>query len=329
MEGDVPMTEESRSAGDAAEEREREDHDQRFKEMLREFIAKFFELFFPHWAARFDFTQIEWLMQEVFTDPPTGTRLILDLVAKLPVREEIQLGPTEPRVQMALIHIEVEAPDSVARLRKRVKQYYDQLRRDHDLPVLPIGLYLNVALDGIGWDVYTETFWGEDIVTFRYPYIGLPGLDAETYVQGENLLGVALSVLMKVAEEKRVKLVAEALRRIAESDETDHHRYILAECVQAYSGLDPARWEELQRELTTNPRYERAMTITKTYFDRGREEGQLRERRALLTGFLEKRLGPLTPDVRDKIERLTFDELGSVWDQALDGKSLKELGLEE
>src|SRR5262249_25504748 len=143
-----------------AEEREREDHDQRFKEMLREFIAQFFELFFPEWAARFDFTRIEWLMQEVFTDPPTGKRLFLDLVAKLPVREEIQLGPTESRELVALIHIEVEAPDSVARLRKRVKQYYDQLRRDHNLPVLPIGLYLSVALDGIGWDRYPEGFSG-------------------------------------------------------------------------------------------------------------------------------------------------------------------------
>jgi hypothetical protein len=27
------------------------------------------------------------------------------------------------------------------------------------LPVLPIGLFLRVGLDGIGWDAYEEHFW--------------------------------------------------------------------------------------------------------------------------------------------------------------------------
>lgn len=57
-----------------------EDHDQRFKVLLREFFAEFFQLFFPDWAARFDFTQVLWLDKEVFTDPPQGQRRYLDLI---------------------------------------------------------------------------------------------------------------------------------------------------------------------------------------------------------------------------------------------------------
>ena len=38
-------------------------------------------------------------------------------------------------------------------------EYYVQLRRDTGLPVLPIGLFLRVGLDGIGWDAYEEHFW--------------------------------------------------------------------------------------------------------------------------------------------------------------------------
>jgi hypothetical protein len=41
------------------------DHDQRFKELLREFFADFLHLFFADWAKRFDLTRIDWLDQEL------------------------------------------------------------------------------------------------------------------------------------------------------------------------------------------------------------------------------------------------------------------------
>ena len=63
-----------------------DDHDQRFKTLLREFLPEFFELFFADWAARFDFAGTEWLEQEAFLDPPGGEKRILDLVAKVPTR---------------------------------------------------------------------------------------------------------------------------------------------------------------------------------------------------------------------------------------------------
>ena len=63
-----------------------DDHDQRFKSLLKAFFAEFFQVFFPAWADRFDFSRVDWLEQEVFTDPPRGQRRCLDLVARLPLR---------------------------------------------------------------------------------------------------------------------------------------------------------------------------------------------------------------------------------------------------
>jgi hypothetical protein len=57
--------------------------------------------------------------------------------------------------------------------------YYVQLRRDTQLPVLPIGLFLRVGLDGIGWDAYEENFWEHRLLRFEYAYVGLPALEAE------------------------------------------------------------------------------------------------------------------------------------------------------
>ena len=116
-----------------------EDHDQRFKKLVREFFRELFLLFFPQWAGQFDFAQVVWLDKEVFTDAPRGESRAMDLVAKLPTRK----GPSVKGKKnwLALIHIEVEARDSVAPLRRRMYEYYHELRHNHSLQVLPIALY--------------------------------------------------------------------------------------------------------------------------------------------------------------------------------------------
>ena len=64
----------------------RQDHDQQFKTLIREFLREFIRLFFPDWYERFDFDNIEWLDKEIFLDPPRGETRNLDLVAKVPVQ---------------------------------------------------------------------------------------------------------------------------------------------------------------------------------------------------------------------------------------------------
>src|SRR5262245_41855527 len=169
-------------------------HDQRFKVLLQEFFAEFIQLFFTDWADRFDFGEVEWLNAEVFADTPQGERRYLDLVAKVKVRQVLPAQrPGQGERWIALLHVEIESEDKVAPLRPRVFDYYWILQERYGLPVLPIGLYLRVGLQGIGWDVYEQRFWERRLLRFEYPYIGLPALDAEQYVNGDNLLGVALA----------------------------------------------------------------------------------------------------------------------------------------
>src|SRR5215471_1343460 len=105
------------------------DHDQRFKLLIQEFFAEFLRLFFPAWADRFDFGQVEWLQQEAFLDPPQGQRRAIDLVAKLHARRPVTPGqaPAGEQVWLALVHIEVEHRDTVAPLRASMFDYYKQL----------------------------------------------------------------------------------------------------------------------------------------------------------------------------------------------------------
>ena len=69
------------------------DHDQRLKVLLKEFFEAFFLCFFPAWAARFEFLEIDWLDKEVFLAPPQGERRQLDLVARLPAAARRAAAP--------------------------------------------------------------------------------------------------------------------------------------------------------------------------------------------------------------------------------------------
>ena len=216
---------------------------------------------------------IDWLDKELFLAPPQGEKRQLDLVARLRLRP----GAPPPRAGVtdlvALVHVELESRASTLAFRPRMFEYYIQLRRDTGLPVLPIALFLHVGLDGIGWDAYEEHFWEQRIVRFEYAYVGLPALDGEQYATGENLLGVALSALMRLPADRRAELYAEGLKRIAGSGENDFRQFLLAECLEAYAELDEAQKERLQALLHTEA-YHEVEPLMKTTYERGIERHQ-------------------------------------------------------
>ena len=304
------------------------DHDQRFKSLLTAFFAEFFQVFFPAWADRFGFSRVDWLEQEVFTDPPRAERRSLDLVARLPLRPGIPhpaSAPGEPTdCWLTLIHVEIESRDTVAPLRPRMFSYHEQLCRRHGLPVLPIALYLRVGLDEIGWDVYEETYWDHRLLSFTYAYVGLPGLDGDKYVAGEHLLGVAMTTLMRVPAARRAEVHAEALRRLAEARENDYRRYLLLDCLEADATLDEAQAQELG-ELLRTERYQGAQAMAMTTFERGLQQGQ----RTTLERQLEARFGPLSPGAEQRLESLSPERLEALALDLLKARSLQELGLED
>lgn len=231
-----------------------EGHDQRLKALLKQFAGQFFALFLPDWAGRLDFARVEWVDKEVFLDPPSGAKRVLDLVGKVPLAD----GAEPPRAGMKDIHvaahIEVESRLSAEALKPRVYQYHNKISADLGVPVLPVALLLNVALDGVGWAAeYELPFWGETIAHFRYPYVGLPGLGAEDYVNGEHVLGAALSTTMRVPAGRKAELYADGLRRIAASGTSDFQRYLLAECLETYAELSDDEKSRADRLLDTEP----------------------------------------------------------------------------
>jgi hypothetical protein len=299
-----------------------DDHDQLFKELLREFLPEFLDAFFPEWAARFDFAGTEWLDQEAFLDPPHGEKRVLDAVAKVPTREPVTdpAGGTADH-QLVVVNVEVEWPDRAAGVRPRMWVHYDFLRRRHGLPVLPVCLFLRVGLDGIGWDAYEEQIWGHVLLRFEYAYVGLPALDGTKYATGPNLLALALSALMKLPAADRARLKAEGLERIARSRENDVRKYLLVECFDRYFRLTPP--EQVEYERIQAERFVEVKTMVSTIEERGR----LRGLRELVRKLLEKKFGPLPPEAVEKLATLGPEAIEAVALRYTDVSSLGELGL--
>jgi hypothetical protein len=307
------------------------EHDQRFKTLIRHFFADFLRLFFADWAARFDLSHIEWLDKELLPNPPDRPVHILDMVARLPVNEPVDdVQRTAP--WLVLVHIEIESPDHTTRMKPRL--YYYHLRAAHQLPVLPIVIYLNVHLDGIGIDVCNEKFWDLEVVTFRYLYVGLPGLDGVKYVAGDNWLGVALAALMKVTPDRVAWLGAEALRRLIAAPLPAHERFLLGECVEAYLELDQKQLAEYQ-EILQKESYAEVRSMNKTTFEKGLEKGleeglekgRLRGQRELTILLLEQYFGPVSIKLREHVESLNVDELKQLHLRIKKAESLAEAGL--
>ena len=306
------------------------DHDQRLKVLLKEFFEGFFVCFFPVWAERFEFLEIDWLDKELFLAPPQGEKRQLDLVARLKLRPGVPPPRADASDLVALVHVEVESRASTVAFRPRMFEYYIQLRRDTGLAVLPVALFLRLGLDGIGWDAYEEHFWDQRIIRFEYAYVGLPGLDGEAYATGENLLGVALSAMMRLPAERRAELYAEGLKRIAASGENDFRRFLLVECLEAYADLDEAQKERLQALLGTEA-YHEVAPLMKTTYERGVEQGMERgiaqgERRSALRQ-LEAKFGPLSLEVKQQVEALSGEALAQLQIDLLKAQTLEELGL--
>jgi len=309
------------------------DHDQRFKTLIRLFFPDFLRLFFPKYAACMDFSQLEWLNTELLPNPPDGDRHRLDMVAKLLVIEPDEPN-AEPKTWLGLVHIEIEAEDRTTNIKPRLPNYILHLQNEYRLPVLPIVLYLDVSLDGIGIDRISQKFLDLEVSIYHFLYVGLPGLSGEEYIRGDSLIGVALSALMDLPAGRMIELAVEALLKLRDPEAplTEQQRYLLCECVEAYL---PAQAAELQRILSTvekqMPRQGRPLQRNKTSYDRGREEG-LEEGKCLsmlemLEAQLDAKFGPLPSEALLLLRAKPYEELKALTIQLLQANTLAELAI--
>ena len=279
------------------------DHDQIFKTLLKEFFSEFIELFLPHVASEIDFDSVEFLEQEFFTDINNGRKRLLDLVAKVKLKN----GGEE----YILIHTELEStkPNS-KEFPARMFKYFCQLFLRFGKPVIPIVVFT----DDHKWrtnvpDTFSISFNDKEYLRYCYHSIKLKRYNWADFLKQSNPLAFALMAKMDYSKADRVKLKADFLRLILKADFNKARQSMLLEFVENYIKLSKNEQSDFE-ELIDKKEYVEVAKMVTVYEERGinngieqgMQKGMQKTAHDAVLEVLEVRFGDVPLWVRDKIE---------------------------
>jgi hypothetical protein len=270
------------------------------------------------------------LDKETFTDWPQGRRRELDLLAEVAL--------LEGGGRTALIHVEIEAR-SGPKIGPRLAGYYMQIRLRHGKPVVPIVVCLRRGRPGIHLESVVDADLGPEIGRFCYYSFGLARSRAEELLARDQPLAWAFAALMHAETLTRAEHKMACLRRIAAARLSELHRFLLVNCVETYlelTGRDAEEMDALQAggiaEEVRAMRMTWAEQLKKEGMEQGLEKGLERGReqgvQQTLLRLLGVRFGPLSDDVRRRVEAIrSLERLNQIAEQILAAHSLEEMGL--
>ena len=321
-------------------------HDRHFKNLFAKFLQEFIELFFPEWYPQLDCSSVVWLQNEQFNKQHDGPIMWVDLVGLVKTKPACLDYETTPQVA---IHIEFESGDSQKSINERMIHYQGFLINELRMPILSIVLFQKMCLEGIGVNTTTNSFRPVTFMKMNIPYVAIGGLVGQTYLEGDNILGVALSPLMRWPKEKMVYANAEAMRKIAESNVPDEEKQVLFSFVEAYQDFDEEQQSEYDAILEQND-YKKVGHMRQTSLEigeeiglkkgeaigiqkgeaigiqKGRQEGRQGTLRSVVLKLGTKKYGnPTADDLEQLIAISDVDRLNTMFDRIDTASSWSEL----
>lgn len=310
------------------------DHDQVFKTLIEAFFAEFMLLFCPHEAAAIDFSQVEFLRKEYFTDTQRGKRRAMDLVVKVRLKTGSE--------KFVLIHIEFESKRPNRNFARRMYRYYCQLFLRYDTEVVPIAVFTDVAK----WktpvaNTFELSVAGKNFVRFEYHMFKLSSMNYRSFIASQNPLAYALMAKMDYNRQEQVRMKADFLRLILGSPVDPARKSLLVEFVETYVPLVGDELAAFEHLIHTEQQYEEVEQMVTVYEQRGIDQGieQGIERgieqgveigveqgkRTLLLQLLRKKFGVLPPELETAINVIELpDQLDRMSLTVLDATSLEE-----
>lgn len=303
-------------------------HDQLFKDLLSLFFDDFLHLVVPDIVRHLDLGACRPLPTELFTDLPEGRQRRLDLLTEVPT-----LGGAPPGT--VYVHTEIER-DARSGMDERMRDYWHLLALKKLRPVIPIVVYLRGGPLGIESTVVEEALFGTDLSAFRLFGFGLSGADAARYVRSDRPLAWALAALMRrppgwSRAEHRIRCEFPIHRS---EHLTDMEEFLLGNCVETYLQLSESETKEhemLSKHYGTFDPWKTDMTwadwVEMHAREEGRAEGLETGMRSVVLRQLERKFGPLTDQVRLRVEALSNGRIEELALQVLDARGLDDLGL--
>ena len=287
------------------------DHDRLFKELLENFFAEFLALFFPEAHRAIDFSHLQFLQQELFTDVTSGDKHMVDLLAEVRLKDEAGL---------ILVHVENQA-QSDKDFAERMFVYFARLYEKYRRRILPIAIF-SYDEEREEPDSFELGFPFLDVLQFRFHTLVLKKRDWRDYIASDNPVAAALLSKMGYKREEKVRVKVEFIRILTRLQLDPARMKLLAGFFETYLKLNSSEEDEFAKELRSlEPKEAQAMMeITTTWHDKGRVEGQIE----LVLRLTNKRFGRIPDGLEQALRDLPPERIEAVGEALLEVTSLEE-----
>jgi hypothetical protein len=233
--------------------------------VIKTFFEEFVEAFFPDEYPYINFSSVQFLEQEVFTDIVKGERREIDILAEVSLKCENRI---------ILIHVE---PQST--LQKEFHEhmfiYCSRLYEKFRKPILPIGVFsYNDRKDVPSeFQIKLPTI---SVLQFRYLQLHLIKKDWRAFIRSDNPAAAALLSKMGYTEEERVQVRLEFLKMVSRMELNPAEMVLPYGFFDTYLKLNDEEEKQMREEAPHLPEEEanRIMKLPNYYFDKGKEEGK-------------------------------------------------------
>jgi Domain of unknown function (DUF4351)/Putative transposase, YhgA-like len=289
------------------------DHDQLFKELLSTFFVEFIELFLPNVAEIMDRHSITFLPQEYFTDLITGDRKIIDLLAKVRLRDQ---------EAFFVIHLENQS-SSEADFAQRIFFYFAKLHQEYRLPIYPVVIFSFDQPKRPEVTQYQVSLADQEILRFNFTAIQLNQLSWRDFLSQPNPIAAALMAKMQIQPSDRPKVKAECLRLLATLKLDPARTRLISGFVDTYLTLDVTEEQTFQAELDRMGlnKEEKVMEIVTSWM----RTGMRNEAEKLVLRQLNRRFGPIEAELEQRIQALSIERVEDLSDALLDFSDRSQL----
>jgi predicted transposase YdaD len=240
-------------------------HDRLFKELIQTFFAEFMEAFFPEVARWMDFSEVEFLQQDLFTDITAGEQHRIDILAKL----KLKGGET-----IILIHVE---PQSYYQMDfpERMFIYYSRIYEKYRLPVLPIAVF-SYNKQKETPSLFTVRIRNFESIRFRYMSIHLIRKNWKEYIQSNNPVAAALLSKMGYTKKEKVQVKVEFLRMMARMELDPARMALIYGFFDSYFKLTDKEDELVMSSIKNLDPQEtdQILRLPNSFYDKGYKKGK-------------------------------------------------------
>lgn len=305
------------------------DHDRIFKELLRTFFLEFVELFLPEVHADLDYSSLEFLDKEVFTDVTSGEKHEVDLIVKARFRGQ---------PWFFLFHIEAQASNkSKLPFPQRMFTYFARLHEGHGLPVYPVVIFSYDTPQYAAPHSYRVEFPGFTVLEFNYRVIQLNQLNWRDFLKHQNPVASALMAKMRMKREERRQVKAECLRLALTLRLNPAKMQMISGFVNTYLKLSETEEQWVLNQVTgllpkganmewITPWHSQGMREgRKEGREEGRKEGRKEEALTILLRQFNRRFGPMKDADEARLRKLPLAQIEELSEAFLDFKQAGDL----